>query len=108
MTRYRTPELRTWRKDKGTLNTIVEETVKFDVESNAGNKGIGRRGATDCLRFAHWATSPSAVPKECEAIIATRPFYIFQRVFQTLFAERGANTTRNRRKSSIVESSRSS
>ena len=69
-------------KDKGTLNTIVEETVKFDVESNAGNKGIGRRGATDCLRFAHWATSPSAVPKECEAIIATGHSIYFKEFFK--------------------------
>lgn len=69
-------------KDKGTLKSIVEETVKFDVESNAGNKGIGRRGATDCLRFAHWATSPSAVPKECEAIIATGHSIYFKEFFK--------------------------
>ena len=69
-------------KDKGTLKTILEETVKFNVESNAGNKGIWRRGATDCLRFAHWATSPSAVPKECETIIATGHSIYFREFFK--------------------------
>ena len=69
-------------KDKGTLKTILEETVKFNVESNAGNKGVRRRGATDCLRFAHWATSPNAVPKECETIIATGHSIYFREFFK--------------------------
>ena len=69
-------------KDKGTLKTILEETVKFNVESNAGNKGIRRRGATDCLRFAQWATSPNAVPKECETIIATGHSIYFREFFK--------------------------
>ena len=69
-------------KDKGTLKTILEETVKFNVESNAGNKGIRRRGATDCLRVVQWATSPNAVPKECETIIATGHSIYFREFFK--------------------------
>ena len=83
-------------KDRGTLKNILEKTVKYDCESYAGNKTLRRSGATDCLRFAHWATS-SSIPKDCEAIIACGHSIYFKEFFKLFLPKESSHKAKTKK-----------